>query len=84
MKRNIRSNEWTVPVRNLYRLEKVRTFVWYNFTMKNLTYVDGQNLFMGTTKREPSWKVDLARFRVFLREKYDVDQAYYFLGYVQD
>ncbi len=52
--------------------------------MKNLTYVDGQNLFMGTTKREPSWKVDLARFRVFLREKYDVDQAYYFLGYVQD
>lgn len=30
------------------------------------------------------WKIDLARFRVYLREKYDVDEAYYFLGAVSD
>lgn len=41
--------------------------------MKNVAYIDGQNLFMGTTKREPSWAVDLVRFRVFLKEKYDVE-----------
>jgi len=52
--------------------------------MKNIAYIDGQNLFMGTTKQEPSWKVDLNRFRVFLKEKYSVEQAYYFLGYIQE
>lgn len=52
--------------------------------MKNLAYIDGQNLFMGTTKRDPEWSVDLARFRVYLQEKYNVDKAYYFLGYVQE
>jgi uncharacterized LabA/DUF88 family protein len=52
--------------------------------MKNIAYIDGQNLFMGTTKREPQWSVDLERFRVYLQEKYNVDKAYYFLGYVQE
>ena len=47
-------------------------------------YVDGQNLHLGTTRRDPEWEVDLARFRVFLEEKYQVKKAYYYLGYVQD
>jgi uncharacterized LabA/DUF88 family protein len=52
--------------------------------MENIAYIDGQNLFMGTTKRDPEWRVDLNRFRVYLKEKYRVDKAYYFLGYVQE
>ena len=53
--------------------------------IKNFAFVDGQNLYMNTAKKEvDSWKVDLARFRVYLREKYNVDKAYYFLGYVQE
>lgn len=53
--------------------------------IKNLAFVDGQNLYMNTSKKEiDSWKVDLARFRVYLEEKYNVDKAYYFLGYVQE
>ena len=50
----------------------------------NIAYIDGQNLHLGTTKREPEWEVDLARFRVFLEERYDAKKAYYYLGYVQD
>jgi len=50
----------------------------------NIAYIDGQNLFMGTNKREPIWEVDLQKFRVYLKEKYSVDKAYYYLGYVQD
>jgi len=51
----------------------------------NLAFIDGQNLHMGTAKREKDpWKIDLARFRIYLREKYNVDEAYYFLGYVQE
>ena len=39
---------------------------------------------MGTTRKEPEWQVDLLRFRVYLREKYRVERAYYYLGYVQN
>lgn len=39
---------------------------------------------MGTTKSEPYWQIDLARFRVYLEKKYNVGKAYYYLGYVQE
>lgn len=52
--------------------------------MGNIAYVDGQNLHMGTTEVKPRWNVDLKRFRIYLTEKYKVDRAYYYLGYVQD
>ncbi len=29
------------------------------------------------------WDIDLARFRIYLEKKYNVQKAYYFLGYVQ-
>lgn len=58
--------------------------VWYNNAMNNIAYIDGQNLFMGTTRKDPEWYVDLFRFRVYLREKYTVERAYYYLGYVQN
>jgi uncharacterized LabA/DUF88 family protein len=51
--------------------------------MANIAYIDGQNLHMGTTQCEPNWKVDLARFRIYLEKKYHVGKAYYYLGYVQ-
>ena len=53
--------------------------------IKNLAFIDGQNLYMNTAKKEiDSWKIDLARFRVYLEKKYNVDKAYYFLGYIQE
>lgn len=53
--------------------------------LKNLAFIDGQNLYMGTAKREKNpWKIDLKRFRVYLEQKYGVAKAYYFLGYVQE
>jgi len=51
---------------------------------KNLAFIDGQNLYMNTAKKEINpWRVDLARFRIYLERKYNVSKAYYFLGYVQ-
>ncbi|MDP3800234.1 MAG: NYN domain-containing protein [bacterium] len=53
--------------------------------MKNLAFIDGQNLYMGTAKLEVNpWRIDLARFRVYLEKKYEVSNAYYFLGFVQE
>lgn len=48
---------------------------------KNYAFVDGQNLYMGTRSSEISRKVDLTKFKVYLQEKYQVEKAYYFLGY---
>ncbi|MEZ4179964.1 MAG: NYN domain-containing protein [Candidatus Doudnabacteria bacterium] len=57
----------------------------YQSQPNNLAYIDGQNLFMGTTKHEISpWKVDLEKFRVYLANKYKVKTAYYFLGWLNE
>ena len=52
---------------------------------KNIAFIDGQNLYMATSKREVNpWHINLARFRIYLEQKYHVTKAYYFLGFVQD
>jgi uncharacterized LabA/DUF88 family protein len=48
--------------------------------LKNIAFIDGQNLHMGTVSN--NWKIDYVRFRVYLKEKYHVSEAYYFLGYL--
>ncbi len=45
---------------------------------KNVAYIDGANLHNGI--KSLSWNFSYARFRVWLREKYGVEQAYLFLG----
>ncbi|PIR46135.1 MAG: hypothetical protein COV08_01340 [Candidatus Vogelbacteria bacterium CG10_big_fil_rev_8_21_14_0_10_49_38] len=50
--------------------------------MKNLAFVDGQNLHLGTT--ENGWKIDYKKFRIYLKEKYGITEAYYFFGYVSE
>lgn len=72
---------------------------------KNIAFIDGQNLYFGTTKcyicakalardiKEMSysdctcgnaWEVDLLKFRIYLKENYDVSEAYYFLGNLKE
>ncbi len=54
-------------------------------TQTNLAFIDAQNLHMGTAKKDVDpWKIDLQRFRRYLLEKYHVQTAYYFLGFVQE
>ena len=33
---------------------------------------------------EAKWSIDYKRFRTYLREKYHVDEAYYFFGYISE
>jgi len=44
---------------------------------RNIAYIDGQNLHLGT--QSDGWKVDTKKLRIYLRDKFDVDEAYYFL-----
>ncbi|KKU19142.1 MAG: hypothetical protein UX77_C0005G0007 [Parcubacteria group bacterium GW2011_GWA1_47_11] len=50
--------------------------------MKNLAFVDGQNLYLGTMQN--NWKADHSKLRVYLKDKYNAIEAYYFLGYVSE
>lgn len=45
-----------------------------------LAYIDNQNLYMATRTAYEPWDVDMRRLRVYLREKYGVEEAYLFMG----
>jgi len=47
---------------------------------KNQAFIDAQNLYLGTTKADVPWILDLKRFRIYLAQKYRAEKAYYFLG----
>ena len=50
----------------------------------NIAFVDGQNLHLGTTKDTSPWQVDYQRLRIYLKNKYNVSEAYYFLGFLDE
>lgn len=47
---------------------------------KNFAYIDGANLYKGI--KELGWRLDYKRLRVYLNEKYAVNKAYIFLGFI--
>jgi uncharacterized LabA/DUF88 family protein len=47
----------------------------------NYAFIDGQNLNLGI--KELGWKLDFKKFRIYLKEKYNVSKAYYFIGFVE-
>ena len=48
----------------------------------NIAFIDGQNLHLGTM--ENHWKIDHHKFRIYLKDKYNVKEAYYFFGYISE
>jgi uncharacterized LabA/DUF88 family protein len=50
--------------------------------LANYAFIDSQNLNLGIQRA--GWKLDWKKFRVFLREKYNVEQAYMFIGYLPE
>lgn len=51
-------------------------------TMKTYAFIDSQNLNLGV--KSLGWKLDFARFRKYLTEKYSVEKAFLFIGFVPD
>jgi uncharacterized LabA/DUF88 family protein len=48
----------------------------------NYAFIDSQNLYLSV--KNQGWKIDFAKFRIFLKEKYAVKKAYLFMGYISD
>ncbi|MDD5696402.1 MAG: NYN domain-containing protein [Candidatus Pacebacteria bacterium] len=50
--------------------------------INNYAFVDSQNLNLGV--KSQGWDLDFAKFRRLLRDKYHVEKAYLFIGFVPD
>lgn len=46
----------------------------------NYAFIDSQNLNLSI--QELGWKLDFKKFRIFLKDKYRVEKAFLFIGYV--
>jgi len=56
---------------------------WYKYVknaQNNYAFIDSQNLNLGVLSL--GWRLDFCRFRIYLRDKYNVSTAYLFIGYV--
>jgi uncharacterized LabA/DUF88 family protein len=47
---------------------------------KIYAFIDSQNLNLGV--RSAGWKLDFKKFRIYLNDKYHVEKAFLFIGYV--
>lgn len=48
----------------------------------NIAFIDGQNLHMWTASE--NWKIDFKRFRIYLKNKYKVEEVYYYLWFLDE
>lgn len=48
--------------------------------LKTYAFIDSQNLNLGV--KASGWKIDFKKFRIYLKEKYQVEKAYLFIGHV--
>ena len=48
----------------------------------NYAFIDAQNMYMQVQKA--GWRVDLFKFRVYLKEKYNIQKAFWFTGFLEE
>ena len=46
----------------------------------NYAFIDSQNLNLSI--RESGWRLDFERFRIYLKDKYQIEKAFLFIGYI--
>ncbi len=49
--------------------------------MKTYAFIDTQNVYLSIQRL--GWNIDWRRFRVYLKDKYGVEKAYLFIGFIE-
>lgn len=49
--------------------------------LSNYAFIDSQNVYLSV--RNQGWKIDYAKLRIYLKEKYNIGVAFLFMGYVE-
>ncbi len=52
-----------------------------NSKQKIYAFIDSQNLNLGV--KSQGWELDFARFRIYLKDKYQVNKSFLFIGYIK-
>jgi uncharacterized LabA/DUF88 family protein len=60
--------------------QKAKTHPTNNKTPKNYAFIDSQNLNLSI--RNQGWVLDFKKFRRYLEDKYQIEKAFLFIGYV--
>lgn len=55
--------------------------MYYKSKLKNYAFIDSQNVYLSI--KNQGWKVDYNKLRVYLKDKYNIEKAYLFMGYVE-
>jgi len=50
--------------------------------LNNYAFIDSQNVNLGVQRL--GWKLDFKKFRIYLKDKYDIAKAYMFIGYLPE
>jgi hypothetical protein len=50
------------------------------FKISNYAFIDSQNLNLGV--RSMGWVLDFKKFRIYLKNKYNIQKAFLFIGYL--
>lgn len=48
----------------------------------NIAFIDAQNLHLWTLSE--NWQIDFKRFRIYLKDKFKVEEAYFYLWFIDD
>ncbi len=49
--------------------------------MNNYAFIDSQNVYLSI--KSLGWQINWKRFRIYLKEHYDVEKAFIFIGYIE-
>jgi len=48
----------------------------------NYAFIDSQNLNLGI--RSQNWKLDFKKFRIYLKDRFKINEAFIFIGYIKE
>jgi uncharacterized LabA/DUF88 family protein len=49
--------------------------------LPNFAFIDSQNLYLSI--KNQGWKIDFSKLRIYLKDKFAVEKAYLFMGYME-
>ncbi len=53
-----------------------------NKIINNIAFIDWQNLHLWISSED--WKIDFGKFRIYLKDKFHIKEAYYFLWFISE
>ena len=76
------TNSSIIPLPKLYRELSGGVYSMGMYKKENnYAFIDGQNLYQSIRNSKNPWSIDFLKFRIYLKDKYSVSKAYYFMGY---